>query len=285
MLELYKNIFSEAESLAKSDASINDVLKILRQLPIDDFGYFFIMMPNFNYPALSRVLPSMVSAEVQKNWTGSSGIELYRQTAAFARTIAYNYAKYRNKGLKDIKIMDFGVGYGRMIRMFYYWTDPENLWGVDSWQKSLDHCSYCNLAGNFILSEEIPKLLPIDKIKFDLIVSFSVFTHLSSKTALICLSTLRQHAADNTLLIVTFRPIEIWKYFDDINGTNNAKRLEDEHRRFGFAHLRHEGSVQGESYGDTSMLPSFFETDDWTLLSVDRAIGDAYQLIAVLSPK
>ena len=285
MLELYNRIFSEAESLAKSDANINDILKILRQLPIDDFGHFFLMMPNLNYPALSRVLPSMVSTMVQKNWTGASGLELYRQTAAFARIIAYNYAKYRNKELKDIKLMDFGVGYGRMIRMFYYWTDPENLWGIDSWQKSLDHCSYCNLAGNFFLSEEIPKSLPIEKVKFDLIVSFSVFTHLSPKTARICLSTLRQHTTDDGLFIVTFRPIEFWKYIDDINGTNNAKRLEDEHRRFGFAHLPHKGSVQGESYGDTSLLPSFFETDDWTLLSIDRGIGDLHQLIAVLSPK
>jgi hypothetical protein len=227
----------------------------------------------------------MASVQVQNAWCGTSGLALYRQTAAFMRIIAYNYAKYLNKGLDGASIMDFGVGFGRMLRMFYYWTDPENLWGIDAWQKSLDHCSKCNLPGNFALSESRPKSLPVEGgLKFNLIVSYSVFTHLAPETGRICLSTLRQHIAADGLLILTFRPSEFWKFIDQIRGTNFSPWLEEEHRRVGLAYLPHKGK-EGDDYGDISMLPSFFETDDWTCLSVDRGIDDTYQLIGVLAPK
>ena len=44
---------------------------------------------------------------------------------------------------------------------------------------------------------------------FDLIYAFSVFTHLSEKTAHIVLSTLRDHIADTGVLVLTIRPKEV----------------------------------------------------------------------------
>lgn len=284
MIEIHHGVLDKAEATAAKGASFEAVLAELRRLPLDDFGLLLLEMPNSRYPALSRVLPPMAPAEVQKAWTGASGLDLYKQTAAFMRIVAYNYARYRRKGLEDATILDFGVGYGRIFRMFYYYTNPDKLWGVDAWQRSLDHCSRSKLPGNFVLSDPVPQQLDVGDTKFDLMVSFSVFTHLSLDSAQACLAALRKHIAQDGLLVLTFRPVEFWQFIDGVRGTSHAAVLSEEHRRSGHAYLPHEGK-EGATYGDTSLSPSFFDTEDWLCLGVDRGIGDSHQLIAILAPK
>ena len=283
MLYIYKSILENAENLAIKSSSIEEIFKTLRQLPIDDFGFFLRTMPNSNYPNLSLVLPKNISSEVQKMWNGSSDDTLYLQTASFVKVISYNYHLYKKKGLVNSKIMDFGVGWGRFFRMFYYWSDPKHLWGVDAWQRSLDLCLKNNLPGNFILSDPKPKSLNIKGIKFDLIVSFSVFTHLEPATASTCLETLRKYVADDGLLIITIRPIEFWKFIDNVRKTNNAAKLEEEYHINGFSYYPHLGS-EGDNYGDSCFSLKFFETKDWSLVGIDRSINDLYQLVCILKP-
>lgn len=284
MLELERPILEEAEEAAARGRGFEDVVQILRKLPLEDFGLFLIGLPNRNYPNLSRVLPAMASADVQQKWTGSSGLELYRTTSAFARVIESNFARHAGRTLVGSTIMDFGCGYGRNMRMLYYYSDAANLWGVDAWKRSLDLCAQAEMPGNFVLSEAVPESLPVGDVKFDLIISFSVFTHLAPHVAQSCLSALRRHVAPDGLLMLTFRPVEFWKFIDGVRGTSLAGTLETAHRTEGWAYHAHKGT-EGETYGDTSLAPAFFETVDWRLLGLDRSISDPYQVTAVLAPK
>tara|TARA_R110002020_G_scaffold40118_2_gene118692 strand:- start:34265 stop:35122 length:858 start_codon:yes stop_codon:yes gene_type:complete len=284
MIELYTDILSKAEKAAGEGNDLNSVLEILRELPLEDFGLFFVNLPDRNYPHLSKLLPPMAAVDTQKKWTGTSGLELYRQTALFLRIVESNVARHRQRGLQDSTILDFGVGYGRIFRMMYYFSNPEKLWGVDAWQRSLDFCKAANMAGNFALSDSVPESLPVGDVKFDLMVSFSVFTHLEPETAKTCLRALRKHIAPDGLLMATIRPIEFWRFYDGLKQTDNASRLEKAHRENGFAYLPHEGA-QGATYGDTSFVPEYLiESSGWRCLAVDRSIADPYQVTCVLSP-
>lgn len=276
MLEIYSEILARAEMHAKKSNSFESVLDILRELPLEDFGLFLFGMPNDLYPALSNVLPSMPNDNIQKLWTGYSGEHLFEQTAAFSRILINNFFRYAGRSLQDCNIMDFGVGYGRIFRMMYYFSSPDRLWGVDAWQKSLDLCLLSRLQGNFVLSQSMPIDLLVGQTKFDLIFSFSVFTHLSPKAAAICLGTLRKYIQPNGLLILTIRPIEIWQIF-------GVEEYQQKHQQDGLAHRPHP-LPEGETYGDTSLNRSFFETEDWTCVALDRSVVDPYQVACILKP-
>ena len=70
----------------------------------------------------------------------------------------------------------------RLIRLLYKYVPVNNIYGVDPWDKSIEICEESNIKANLYISEYIPRTLPTPQnIKFDFIMAFSVFTHLSEK--------------------------------------------------------------------------------------------------------
>lgn len=275
------SILKTAEDAAQKGASVNDILKVLRQLSLDEFGEFFLSLPNSGYPTLSRILPAMASEQTQRTWTGAAGVELLKQTASFARQVENNYIRYRGKPLQGSTIMDFGCGYGRILRMMYYYSDPENIWGVDAWDMSLETCREARLLGNFAKSDDFPTELPVAKAAFDLAFAFSIFTHLSPRAAEACLAAVRGHLKPGGLFIATVRPIEYWPFHDQTRGTQVAGAMAAEHRSQGFAYVPHNGP-QGESYGDSSIDFAYFKRPGWEYLGHDWSLADVYQVSIIL---
>ena len=140
LLSHTRPLLAAAESAAANGTTFVGILNILRELSIDEFGELFISMPSAEYPNLSSVLPRMAAEETQKGWTGSAGHGLYPQTTQFVHAIEALYARHCGMTLKAKTILDFGCGYGRFIRMMYYFTDPDHIWGVDAWASSLRIC-------------------------------------------------------------------------------------------------------------------------------------------------
>jgi hypothetical protein len=129
----------------------------LRRLGIDDFGEFLLSMPNLTFPKLSRLLPAMASDEVQRNWTGNCGIDLLKQTTSFVRAVSYSFARLSGRSLDQASVLDFGCGYGRIARLFYYFTDEDRFCGVDPWDRSIELCRESGLVKNFHVSDVTPQ--------------------------------------------------------------------------------------------------------------------------------
>ncbi|WP_181763263.1 class I SAM-dependent methyltransferase [Mesorhizobium sp. B2-4-15] len=255
----------------------------LRRMSLDDFGLFMISLPNKGYPGLSRLLPAMASDEVQKTWTGASGVDLFRQTSAFARQMENNFTKHVGTPLAGSDILDFGCGYGRILRMMYYHSDPTKIWGVDAWDTSLKLCRQAGLPGNFAQSERTPSGLPVGDQKFDLIFAFSVFTHLAPSAAKACLLAISKHIKPGGLFVATIRPIEFWPFIDGIRKTSLSAKMQSSHRTNGFAYLPH-GGIEGETYGDISCEIDFLDGDGWKVVGYDRSILDPFQVSVLMKP-
>jgi SAM-dependent methyltransferase len=260
-------------------------VQALRKLDFGDFGHLLIGMPDKRFPRMSSLLPSMASAEVQANWTGNHGTALLGQSVAVVRSMVSTWAHLRGQGLSGCHVLDYGCGYGRLARLMYYFTDPENVFGCDPWDKSIALCREAGLGPNFRQSDYYPADLPFDE-RFDLIYAFSVFTHTSPKATRYGLRALRRYVAEDGLLMVTIRPAEYWDYPQP--DLPPAAELREKHTRDGYCFVPHNlEPISGDiPYGDASYSLDWLDENatGWTRVSLDTAPEDALQIYVYLRP-
>jgi SAM-dependent methyltransferase len=273
----------------EADAAIDScqaALTALRELGIDDFGYILMTMPNADLPRLSRLLPRMASDEIQKSWTGNCGEALLRQTCAFVRSVAYNYARFVGRPLDGGSILDYGCGYGRIARLMYYFSDLSSVFGVDPWDKSISICHEDGLGANFLQSSYLPTSLPVAETHFDLIYAFSVFTHLSERATKRSLSVLSKYLKPGGLLVITIRPVEYWHHDISAQQAGLVHRQIALHHEKGFAFHPHDRpAVEGDiTYGDTSFTIEWLRANclEFAVKGVDRSLEDPFQYYVFL---
>ncbi len=268
-----------------------EIQKELENIPLDIFARIQIDRPA-EYPSLMDWLPQFPSAEIQAAWAGSSGHTLMNQSLAFVKTIVCTYNEIGAGNLSKSEILDFGCGWGRIIRLLPKYVPTNNIYAVDPWDESLNICNETGVKGNFSLSDWIPRTLPTPEgKKFDFIMALSVFTHLSEKVTKICAATLRDHLSDNGVLAITIRPVEFWQFRLEhkIDGANKkqTRQLISDHTENGFAFFAHNREkIEGEvTYGDTSISLDYIKSN-FTGLEVKRVEfneADRYQLIVFLT--
>lgn len=98
------------------------------------------------------------------------------------------------------RILDFGVGCGRLER----WFGPEILAKLSGVDVSADAIGFCqkNLKGQYqAISTEPP--LPFDANSFDLVISFSVFSHMDIDTATPWIEELARVVRTGGILLIT----------------------------------------------------------------------------------
>ena len=277
-----------AESI-DSGADLESPSKIyekLRVLGLSAFGSLLYSLPTAQLPNISAALPKMADEQVQKDWTGLVGDALLEQSVAFVMSLAHNFSVVTGRTVLDADILDYGCGYGRLSRLMYYFTSPDRVIGVDPWSRSIDTCKNDGLGTNFLLSEYLPKELPINGKTFDLIYAFSVFTHLSERATRAALDTLRGYIKLDGLLAITIRPVEFWQLDQPwIDGA----AMKANHDATGFAFTPHDlAPVDGDvTYGDTSMTIEWLDANfpQWKVVGVDRSVNDLYQQFVFLAPR
>jgi SAM-dependent methyltransferase len=273
------DILAAAEEAARSD-DLPGALPILRQLALDDFGLLMINMPDPDYPALSSVLPAMASTKTQKKWTGLAGVDLLRQSIIFMRQLDNQCLRHLGKPLDNLTVLDFGCGYGRLIRLLYYYTDPDNIWGVDAWDWPFAELQEHRVLGHFAQSEESPNELPVQGTRFDFAYSYSVFTHLPPEVVLSCLRAIRKCVKPDGLLITTVWTYEYWAHSPDTRKPRIRRRLESSHRHSGHAFHPLKGK-EGLAIGDASYDIDYLKCDGWSLVAYDRSVLAPHQLCLV----
>jgi SAM-dependent methyltransferase len=190
MIEFSRDTLRRAEEAAAN--GLEPALAALRPLGLGDFGLLMLSMPNGEYPALSRVLPAMASAEAQRHWTGSHGVDLLRQSEAFVRIAEATFGRVAGRPLENASMLDFGCGYGRLIRLMYFYSDPARIVGCDPWDRSLILCREAGLTCRLDQTDCLPESLPYPDASFDFVYAFSVFTHTSPRATRMALRVLRK---------------------------------------------------------------------------------------------
>jgi hypothetical protein len=280
----WQRVRSDLEALQ----SPAEMFELLRGLPLDLVGQTLMhLSPEYEGPLRGK-LPRMGSEEVQKNWTGASGYHLLQQTTAFVRAVEGGYRRFTGRALEGAMMLDYGCGWGRILRLMYRFTAPENLYGCDPWDRSIEICKDDGIIANLAVSDYLPKKLPFPEAKFDVIYAFSVFTHLSERSAKTAIDACRKSIKDEGLLAITIRPLSYWDAHQESQGKVNREKMKSLHTESGFAFTPHQrASVDGDiTYGDTSISLDYIAKNwkGWEVVGQDWQLHDPYQIIVFLKP-
>lgn len=282
-----QDILDTAERIA-GNGSMEDCLRQLRHLCLDDFASVMLGMPDSGqYPGLSSVLPAMASDDVQRQWTGATGYSLMSQRVAVIEKLRRQFLWAVGRPLEGCRILDYGCGYGLSLRLLLYFTNPDRLAGCDPWDRSIRLCEEARIVSRLDITDYLPASLPYEEQTFDLVLAYSVFTHTSRKASIAALEAISPVIKPDGLLALTIRPIEYW---DIEGGIEEPERsaLRRAHNLTGFAFRPHNRPpINGDvTYGDTTMRAMMIEElcSKWKTIGYDRSLSDPYQIIVLLQP-
>lgn len=182
--EEYKSVNNIYQSCKlKPIAKSNQIYNAFHNIKDED--YIDLLIRAYNEPVINGVtMPAFPSLELM---TGSVGMtnpkELKYGPARFTGFIKQCAIKYGGfKIAADTKILDFGVGFGRMVRFFFKDILSNNIFGTDIMQLMIDTCNALLPAGNYSLNAPTPPAA-FPNNTFDIIYAYSVFSHLNPSVA------------------------------------------------------------------------------------------------------
>ncbi len=189
---------------ACTDVKVGEAYHLFRDLD-DDLWSMLLTQQYEAYPQIRRVLPDVPEAGLQELWNGACGLPLAAQSKDFCVKLKEAFDRYGRCGLDQADVLDFGCGWGRLIRYLARDVEPVRLFGCDPVEEVIEVCRSTRVPGTLARSEFLLETLPFER-SFDLIYAFSVFTHLSEPAHHRALAALHQSLQPGGVLVVTLRP-------------------------------------------------------------------------------
>jgi ubiquinone/menaquinone biosynthesis C-methylase UbiE len=148
--------------------------------------------------------PDFPPEEIQTQWVGVAGERGVEHSFPFYKDIKGICADFNKIFHHSDTVLDFGCGWGRHLRYFLKDLPFTNLYGVDPHPGIISFCKRNVKYPNFLLSGYLPAL-EFQNNKFDLIYSFSVFSHLSEQAACDWIDELFRILKPGGVLVFTVR--------------------------------------------------------------------------------
>lgn len=124
-------------------------------------------------------LPTFPGDDVQLRTTGQAGRPTLLEAFAFYEDTCIAFERHRGRGLDPgDKVLDFGTGWGRILRFFVREVGAENCYGTDVDVELVALCREMFGSSNFSINTPFPPT-PFPDNSFSLITGYSVFSHLS----------------------------------------------------------------------------------------------------------
>lgn len=143
-------------------------------------------------------LPSLAPEAIQRQLHGTSGVAAMQGALKFRSVVRKHLDEIR----PGARMLDFGCGWGRHIRVFLKDFSPGNIVGVDIDPANLALCREHLPQVSFLRSSE-DQPLDIAPGSIDLVLSFSVFSHINEASARYWLAELGRIVKPGGTIIVT----------------------------------------------------------------------------------
>ncbi len=169
---------------------------------------------NFKFQGIN--IPSIIDEKYQIRYTGRKGQDNLDQAFNFYQYVC-NEANISE--LNNPKVLDFGAGWGRVIRFFLRDTNEKNLYAMDVMKAAVDFMKETNFKGNIIKCNELPPV-PVDLKGMDVIYALSVFSHLHESHFSAWMHYFKSILAPNGKLIFSSRGYPFLNYLSTVKKNN-----------------------------------------------------------------
>jgi ubiquinone/menaquinone biosynthesis C-methylase UbiE len=160
--------------LGKWGSRAKESVLAMRYSGLSDKKWFETIAASLSDASLG--LPGFPSPQVQANFTGRSGRPALEEAFEFYTLIKSSVPTLTGP------ILDFGCGWGRILRFFLKDLDPKYVHGVDVEPSAIAECRDTKVPGDIqLIAPHGP--LPFSKDTFQIVYAYSVFTHLPEQAA------------------------------------------------------------------------------------------------------
>jgi SAM-dependent methyltransferase len=150
---------------------------------LTDDEWFRLIVRSLNERRLEDCdFPGFPSADCQRATIGSSGEQALSEGFQFYRVVKRYAAELGCPLRSSSRVLDFGCGWGRMLRFFLKEVPESHLYGVDVTSSFIDICTQLVGHANYKAIEPQPPV-GFDTATFDVVYAYSVFSHLSESVA------------------------------------------------------------------------------------------------------
>ncbi|MEZ2419351.1 methyltransferase domain-containing protein [Luteibacter sp. RCC_6_2] len=238
---------------------------------------------------LGDPLPRFPSESMQRNTTGLAGDDALRQAFAFYEDIIEGIRSTQNAVTSEWQVMDFGIGWARVARLFLGVVPARNIHGIDVDPEFIELTRSLFPGGNFRVCEPFPQT-HFDENSLDLVTAYSVFSHLSEASCVAWIGEFSRILKPGGYVAFTTRDPSFFAYLewarnqgDNISGYTKAlgelfADLGDARARYDrgeFVHATSQGvsggGVRNETFYGESFIPAAY---------VERQFGDDFEVVA-----
>jgi SAM-dependent methyltransferase len=168
------------------------------------------------------MLPAIPSPAWQMGSVGSTNADAMREAAVFQQLVDQQLTSIDRTVCAADRVLDFGCGWGRHIRLWMRRIPPDHLFGVDVDADMIGFCRVSGLPAQFaVVPPDGPA--PLASGGFDLIYAYSVFSHLSESVHLKWIREFRRILRPGGIVIFTTQPRRFIVWTESIR----ARRHED----------------------------------------------------------
>lgn len=164
-----------------------------------------------------RPLPGFPSDQIQANTTGQAGVPTLHEAFVFYQDCI---AEFRRQGCAmrpEHRLLDFGVGWGRIARFFLRELPPEHVFGLDVTAEFVEICRQTFSSDNFYLTTPLPPTT-LAAGSFNYVVGYSVFSHLSEEACQRWMAEFHRLLAPGGIVAVTTRGRPFFDFCESLKG-------------------------------------------------------------------
>ena len=146
----------------------------------DDFWLWMHTTGRSLSPALYDLLPELPDPDLQRHWVGKSGTEALTEGFEIYRTFRDVHQKHFGPVRDNGPILDFGCGFGRVLRFFAKDVNEGDLLGSDADEELVEICQRNDRWSRVTRNDEWPPT-GFEDGQVGFIYAYSVFSHFSEE--------------------------------------------------------------------------------------------------------
>ena len=198
-----------------------------RHLLLTQDEWFDAVCRSYSNPPVffnGQELPGFPPDIIQTNTTGQAGPATLREAFIFYQDCLNTFDRLGAPIQRDHRLLDFGVGWGRIARFFLRELPLNSIYGIDVTEDFVTICRETFKSDNFHLTMPFPPTsMPDGRLQY--IVGYSVFSHLSEQACMRWMEEFHRLLAPGGIVALTTRGRPFFDLCESLRGQGHSGYL------------------------------------------------------------